>query len=116
MRRNRNWRVQLGHKERLTQECKKGINMNRATVMGLENREEVFAYIVRYINKHTYAPSVKEIADGVGISREAARRHVIWLIEDGYLQTDTNLGESRAYRVAETRVVKKGRRKCSETE
>lgn len=111
MRRNRNWRVQLGHKERLTQERKKGINMNRATVMGLENREEVFAYIVRYINKHTYAPSVKEIADGVGISREAARRHIIWLIEDGYLQTDTDPGEPRAYRIADTKVVKVNRRR-----
>lgn len=66
--------------------------MNRATAMGLENREEVFTYIVRYINKHAYAPSVKEIADEVKISKEAARRHVIWLIEDGYLQTDTDLG------------------------
>lgn len=85
--------------------------MNRATAMGLENREEVFAYIVRYINKHAYAPSVKEIADEVKISKEAARRHVIWLIEDGYLQTDTDLGESRAYRIADTKVVKVNRRR-----
>ena len=85
--------------------------MNRATVMGLENREEVFTYIVRYINKHAYAPIVKEIADEVKISREAVRRHVIWLIEDGYLQTDTDLGEPRAYRIADTKVVKVNRRK-----
>ena len=40
------------------------------------------------------------------MSKESARRHVIWLIEDGYLQTDADPGESRAYRIAGTKVVK----------
>ena len=85
--------------------------MNKARIIGSENREEVFAYIVRYIKKHGYAPGMKEIADNTGMSRESARRHVIWLIEDGYLQTDADPGESRAYRIAGTKVVKAVARK-----
>ena len=80
--------------------------MNRASVIGSENREEVYGFIVRYIKKHGYAPSAKEIGTGTGMSKESARRHVIWLIEDGYLQTDAEPGESRAYRIAGTKVVK----------
>lgn len=80
--------------------------MNRSSVIGSENREEVFGFIVRYIKQHGYAPSAKEIGEGVGISKESARRHVIWLIEDGYLQTDAEPGEARAYRITGTKVIK----------
>lgn len=85
--------------------------MNRASMIGVGNREEVYRYIVKYIKEHGYAPSAREIGDGVGMARESARRHVIWLIEDGYLQTDTDPGEPRAYRIADTKVVKVNRRR-----
>ena len=39
--------------------------MNRASMIGVENREEVYRYIVKYIKEHGYAPSAREIGDGV---------------------------------------------------
>lgn len=75
-----------------------------------ENREEIYRFIVGYISKHCYPPSFEEIAEAIGISGATVRRHVQKMLEDRILETDKP-GEPRAYRIAGTKVVKKGRRK-----
>lgn len=35
---------------------------------GQQIHKDIYLYICRYIKEHRYAPSYKEIADGVGVS------------------------------------------------
>ena len=70
-------------------------------------REEIYRFIARYITKHTYPPSNREIAEAVGVSDTTVRRHIIRLIEDGVLETDAEPGAQRAIRIKGTRVVKR---------
>lgn len=77
--------------------------------IGEENREQIYVFIVKYIAEKCYPPSHKEISKGVGLSETTVKRHVKYLIEDKLLETDSEPGEDRAFRVAGTKVVKKGR-------
>lgn len=43
---------------------------------GQQIHKDIYLYICRYIKEHRYAPSYKEIADGVGVSN--ARCFVTW--------------------------------------
>lgn len=73
---------------------------------GKENRERILKYIVSYIAKHCYAPKIKEIAKETGLTNSTVHRHLVMLIEDHILETDSEIGDSRAYRIKGTKVVK----------
>jgi SOS-response transcriptional repressor LexA len=47
---------------------------------------DTFAAIRAYIVRNGYAPTVDEIADTLGIGYNTARKRVLHLIRDGYLQ------------------------------
>lgn len=64
-----------------------------------ENRKNIYLYIVKYIKKHCYPPSNKEIADDLELSSGTVRKHIDELIGDGLLETDAEPGASRAYRI-----------------
>ena len=59
----------------------------------------ILQFVSNYIKKYAYAPSYREIADGVALkSINSVHRHVRKLIEDGYLETD-HPGSPRALRI-----------------
>lgn len=65
-----------------------------------DTRKAIMAYIIIYIQEHGYPPTVREIADGVGLkSTCSVQAHIKKLIELGELETDAEIGSSRALRV-----------------
>lgn len=73
--------------------------LQRQAREGQENRKTIYLFIIRYINQHGYSPSIRDIAEGVGLSSTATvHKHIEGLIEDGLLATD-HPGASRAIRV-----------------
>ena len=74
-------------------------------------REDVYRFIARYITVHVYPPSYKGIADALGISMSTVRRHIQELIDEEILETDAEPGAQRAFRIKNTKVIKKGEKK-----
>jgi repressor LexA len=70
-------------------------------------RKIVFEYIKQYFIEHGYAPSVREIGEGVGLdSSSTVHQHLNSLMKDGYLETDRKFsGAARAYRVRGMKVI-----------
>lgn len=69
-------------------------------------QEQTFNYIKTYIVNHGYAPSMREIAEGMGISISMVHGYMQSLIQSGQLETDVSeKGIPRAYRVRGMRVV-----------
>jgi len=54
--------------------------------MGIERRKAIMSFIREYIREYHYAPSQREIAEGVGIAKTAATRHLDILVEEGKLE------------------------------
>jgi predicted ArsR family transcriptional regulator len=75
-------------------------------------REDVYRFIARYITVHVYPPSYKEIADALSISVSTAKKHINELIDEEILESDAEVREQRAFRIRDTRIVK--RRKSDE--
>lgn len=66
----------------------------------MKTRQKVYDFIVMYFEEHGYAPSYKEIGDGVSLrSKSSVYEHVQRLIDDGLLETDAEPGTPRAIRV-----------------
>ncbi len=51
-------------------------------------------FIVAYVREHDYAPTMREIANGLGVSTATVFRHVARLAADGAIRHDA--GRSRA--------------------
>lgn len=67
---------------------------------GIEVRNHIQRYIIYYITEHGYAPTVREIAVGVGLkSSSSVHRHLLRMFNDGMLETDAEAGTPRAIRV-----------------
>lgn len=73
---------------------------------GQQIHKNIYLYICRYVKKHRYAPSYKEIADGVGVSNATVLR------TDGLIETD-HPKTPRAFRLTGYEFV--ARRKKHET-
>jgi repressor LexA len=77
--------------------------MRSATVTAMtrhdaERRQRIIDFIARTVDERGYPPSVREIADGVGLaSTSAVHHHLIALERDGLLERGTN--SSRALRL-----------------
>ena len=70
-------------------------------------RQKIYNFIVQYITEHGYAPTYKEICDGVEEqSAWIVHRHMQELFRDGVLETD-HRGFPRAIRVKGYEFVKK---------
>ena len=41
--------------------------------LGIKRREQIYQFIIKYINDKGYAPSIREIADAVGITGRLKR-------------------------------------------
>lgn len=70
-------------------------------------KQRILEYITNYIQTHGYPPSVREIGAGVGLkSTSSVHAHLARMIEIGMLETDAEVGASRAIRVPGYRFVK----------
>lgn len=77
------------------------------TERGKGIRIEMQKFIITYITKHGYSPSVREIGDGVGLkSPGGVQAHLNKMFETGMLETDTKSGTHRAIRVPGYKFVK----------
>lgn len=66
-----------------------------------DSQRKTLKFIQHFVAEHGYAPTLKEIADGIGIlSRGVVHRYVQALIEAGYL--DHESGRHRGLRLVET--------------
>jgi repressor LexA len=58
-------------------------------VKGLTDRQrEVLTFIIKFIDSHTYPPTIREIADYFGISIKGAHDHVTALKKKSYVKSD----------------------------
>ena len=55
--------------------------------LGIERREQIYQFIVKYINDKGYEPSIREIADAVGLkSSSNVHVHLMKLEEEGRIE------------------------------
>ena len=67
---------------------------------GKEIRNRIMDAIVLYIDKHQYAPTVREIGDMVGLkSTSSVHSHLTRLVQEGRIETDTEYIKPRAIRI-----------------
>ena len=79
---------------------------------GAASREEVYRDGAKDSMKQVQAPSEKERADALSISVSTAKKHINELIDEEILESDAEVREQRAFRIRDTRIVK--RRKSDE--
>lgn len=66
----------------------------------MKTREFVLNFIKEYIKEHGYAPTVREIGEGVGLkSTSSVHSHLRKLLALGLIETDAGFGCPRAIRV-----------------
>lgn len=74
----------------------------KITKRGQETRQRMMAYIMLYFDHHGYAPSYREIADGIGMkSTSSIYHHLKILFDEGKIETDVSdfFHNSRAFRI-----------------
>lgn len=85
----------------------------KETRKGEQTRERIMQAIISYIEKHQYAPTVRELLEMTGIkSTSTIHHHISVLIDIGRLETDAEWGTPRALRVPGYKFVKE----CDENE
>ena len=63
-------------------------------------KERILQFIIDYITKHGYAPSVRENGEGVGLkSSSTVQAHLKKMLELGMLESDAPEGTPRALRI-----------------
>ncbi|MGE7092572.1 LexA repressor [Lysinibacillus sp. NPDC048646] len=60
------------------------------TAKGLGDRKkQIIHFINEFRQQHTFAPTVREIADGVNLtSTSTVQKHLIGLVEKGYIEIE----------------------------
>lgn len=77
--------------------------------VGDERREQIRDFIIKYNQEHGYGPTFAEIGKGVYISSSASiQNHIYVMLGNGMLETDAEIGASRALRVPGYAYVKVG--------
>lgn len=70
-------------------------------------KQKILEFIVAYIQKHSYPPTVREIGEGVGLkSTSSVQSHIVRMLDCGMLETDSEPGSTRAIRVPGYKFVK----------
>lgn len=78
-----------------------------ATKQGIEMRAKIKQAIISYMEKHGYAPTIREIGDMVGMSSTSSvHNHLMRMIDNGELETDDKVGSPRAIRVPGYKLMK----------
>ena len=67
---------------------------------GEQTREKILNYIIKYILKHGYPPTVREIGEGIGLrSTSTVQAQIKKMLETRMLESDAPEGTPRALRV-----------------
>ena len=81
------------------------VKRNEVTMVSKYNTErkylegqEFYLFLIRYFTKYGYAPSFKEIAESLGISKATVQRHMRQLELDGLIAT-AHPNTPRAFRL-----------------
>lgn len=83
---------------------------SNTTIQGINTRKSIVQFIIEYIKEHGYSPSVREIAEGVGLkSTSSLHAHLTRLFRSGSLETDTESCSPRSIRVPGYEYVRKGK-------
>lgn len=54
-----------------------------------ERKKQIIRYISDFRQQHTFAPTVREIAEGVNLSSTSTvQRHINWLVGKGYIELE----------------------------
>lgn len=62
------------------------VNMKKE--QGIESRKKIYDFLVQFITKNGYSPSIREICDGVGVSStQTVYRHLCKLEKEGKIKT-----------------------------
>lgn len=70
-------------------------------------KQKILEFIVAYIQKHSYPPTVREIGEGVGLkSTSSVQSHIVRMLDCGMIETDADPGSTRAIRVPGYKFVK----------
>ena len=68
------------------------------TLQGINRRKQILAFIIQYMTDNGFAPSNRDIGEGVGLkSTEGVKRHLDKLEKDGKIKTKS--GQPRAISV-----------------
>ena len=74
---------------------------------GAKNMALIKEKIISYIEKHGYAPTVREICEMTNLkSTSSVQNYLCKMFEEGELETDAKIGSSRAIRVPGYKYVK----------
>ncbi len=75
---------------------------------GKQIRQKILEMIIQYIECHGYAPTIREIGNGVGLSSTSSvMNHITKMLDSGMLETDVEVsGSPRAIRVPGYKFVK----------
>lgn len=85
------------------------MNKNVINRSGEVIRTMIYDYIVDYLEDHGYPPSIREIADGVGVrSISTVHHHICIMLKRKELETDAKPGTPRAIRVPGYRFTRGG--------
>ncbi|SHN01356.1 LexA DNA binding domain-containing protein [Anaerosporobacter mobilis DSM 15930] len=77
--------------------------------VGEKRREQIRDFIVKYNKEHGYGPTYEEIKNGVYVSSSSCiQNHIYTMLANGMLETDAEMGASRALRVPGYAYVKVG--------
>ncbi len=70
-------------------------------------KQKILEFIVAYIQKHSYPPTVREIGEGVGLkSTSSVQSHIVHMLDCGMIETDAGPKSTRAIRVPGYKFVK----------
>ena len=57
---------------------------------GIELRERMYKFIIKYISENGYAPTVRELGQAVGVSLSRVKHHLMKLEIEGRIKTKPN--------------------------
>ena len=80
-------------------------SMTGGKIMKNKTKEKVYSFILKYIKKYGYAPTVRDIAEGIGLkSTSSVHNHLKKLQEDGKIEMHGN--SPRAIKISGYRYTK----------
>ena len=65
-----------------------------------ERDKDVLLFIQSFIYEHQYSPSINEICKGVFLSKPVVRKHLLRLVEHGYLSITPKTARSIVVKIA----------------
>ena len=65
-----------------------------------ERDKDIFNFINDFINENHYSPSLREICEGVYLSKPVVQKHLMRMVECGYLSIQPKTARSIVVKIA----------------